>query len=233
MSVTEILHGTPYKSMGAAQVAPPAGIADLSRFEDHGTFGAGAAAPAWRILPSNRWVLYHDGGDYTDFGAIATGSPLILGISPMTVIVYINSDSVANNRHVISNWAVGGGDLIGEIAIRQVAGGGILFRRKTAAGTGTSITTAVAPLAGRWYQVACVWDGTTYYIYTNGQLNNSGAGAIGGFAGGATNLYLGCFTGPAEYWLGYIDPEVIILKRAMSAGEVATDYQEKRGYFGV
>ena len=90
---------------------------------------------------------------------------------------------------------------------------------------------------GVWYCVVVVWDGTTKYIYVNGELDNSAVPSESQKpCSGAGNLWIGARNINAYYFNGKID-ELCIYNRALSPTEIEilyNNYMQKMGsYFNV
>ena len=99
------------------------------------------------------------------------------------------------------------------------------FRMYNQNGTSTSldITGGPAPVAGTWYHVVAVYDGTTAKVYVNGAQAASGTPT--GFvpsAGGP--FYIGGRSDNNFWWAGSAD-EVAIYNKALSATAIAAHYQ--------
>jgi hypothetical protein len=84
-----------------------------------------------------------------------------------------------------------------------------------------ALQSTTAPVANRFYHVACTWDGTTVRLYVDGVQNASVAQSITP-AANTSPLYIGQFGGNADRLAGVID-EVRIYGRALSVGEIQTD----------
>jgi cysteine-rich repeat protein len=90
-------------------------------------------------------------------------------------------------------------------------------------GNGASALTvaSAAPLAsGRFYHVACTWDGTSVRLYLDGALVRTGAQTLTP-AGNTAPLFIGRFGG-VDQWEGVVD-EIRIYDRALGAAEITQD----------
>jgi hypothetical protein len=82
------------------------------------------------------------------------------------------------------------------------------------------------PELDRWYHVAGVWDSRGMHLYLNGALLSESADAIP--IPVACPLIIGANdNGPQRYFDGLID-EVMIFKKALSAGDIKTLYEATR-----
>jgi hypothetical protein len=83
------------------------------------------------------------------------------------------------------------------------------------------LTSSTAPRAGRYYHVACTWDGTTARLYIDGVPNVSAAQLVTP-APNTSPLYIGQFGGDTDRLDGIVD-EVRISSRALSQAEIQDD----------
>jgi alpha-mannosidase len=89
------------------------------------------------------------------------------------------------------------------------------------AGNALTLRSGATAVTGRWYHVACVWDGATATLYLDGTLTASAAQSLTP-AVNSQPLYIGQFGSSADRLDGMID-EVRIYNRALSRTEVQTD----------
>lgn len=85
----------------------------------------------------------------------------------------------------------------------------------------TTTTGSTSLVAGTFYHLACVWDGTNLKLYVNGAQNASAGQSITP-AGNTASLYIGQYGGNADQANGIID-DVRIYNKALSASEVVGD----------
>lgn len=83
-----------------------------------------------------------------------------------------------------------------------------------------SVNSTTSPIQGRWYHVACVYDGSTLRIYVNGNSERS-VGASGMLRASTTSVSICRTTGGARYFNGVVD-EVAIYSRALTAAEIGS-----------
>jgi hypothetical protein len=104
-------------------------------------------------------------------------------------------------------------------------GNGWNFRTYNANGTTTAvnITGGPSPLAGNWYHVAVVWDGSVGMVYVNGALaaTSSPTNYVPGTAGPFT---VGVRADGTFWWTGAAD-EVALYPSALSANQIQAHYQ--------
>jgi hypothetical protein len=85
---------------------------------------------------------------------------------------------------------------------------------------------------GRWHNLCATHDGTTHRVYYDGVQVASSA-LSGGLSIEATNTVgIGCFPGPAGYANCSIS-QVAVYNRALSAGEISSNFTALRGRYGV
>ncbi|MDO8426207.1 MAG: LamG domain-containing protein [Deltaproteobacteria bacterium] len=95
---------------------------------------------------------------------------------------------------------------------------------------GTALTSAYAAtvlLAGVWYHVAAVYNGTDIRLYVNGVLDSNGANNPKAYTGGIYNstadFYAGKRTPSSYYFVGDMD-DLAVWNRALSADEIRELY---------
>ena len=98
------------------------------------------------------------------------------------------------------------------------------FRMYNQNGTSTSLNISTSALSvGQWYHVVVVYDGTTGYIYVNGQLAISGTPS-GFVPNDASALTIGARSDDAFYFYGG-EADVAIYTNALSATNILAHYQ--------
>jgi len=95
----------------------------------------------------------------------------------------------------------------------------------------TSFMASVTALAANtWYNIAVTYDGTTYKIYINGELESSQNGsALTWGANGTNNFYIGRYATATYFFYGLIDG-TSIWNKALSLNEVIALYNSGTGY---
>jgi len=81
-----------------------------------------------------------------------------------------------------------------------------------------------------WFHTACVFDGTTAYLYVNGTLATSAAKSWNTV--NASKTYLGRQVDNGQYWVGHI-AQVQLYNRALSAAEIKTNYNATKKRYGL
>lgn len=105
-----------------------------------------------------------------------------------------------------------------------------LYCQRWSDGANTQVYLSPAQLTlGRWYHVACTYDGATLRLYVNGSQVMAKASSLV-VAATSAPLTVGSFTngGSASFWSGGLD-EVAVYGRALSAAEVASHLNASRG----
>jgi len=199
-------------------------ILDRSPYGNHGTLGAGAAAPTWARLPSGLWYLDFDGGD-----KILCGNHILLqvGGSDYTVEVWFKPTNAAGWQAIISKSNVQyknryslGIKNSGIWAFKEVANdGGIQI------GGGTVTSTA-------YHHGVLTMGSAGYKVYLDGILADSSASTTTPASGTYTELQIGWDVWSEEPWRGSIAlPR--IYNRILSALEIQNHYQREKHLFGV
>ncbi|MBI2929720.1 MAG: immunoglobulin domain-containing protein [Verrucomicrobia bacterium] len=89
--------------------------------------------------------------------------------------------------------------------------------------TSVNLTGGPAPVAGTWYHVVAVYDGTTAFVYVNGVQAASGA-PTGYVPSAGGPLFIGGRSDSSFWWSGSAD-ELAIYGKALSATEIDAHYQ--------
>ena len=99
------------------------------------------------------------------------------------------------------------------------------FRMYAQSGTAVSasVTGGTAPVAGNWYHVVAVYDGSTVVVYVNG-VASTPATPSGYVPGTDGALYIGGRSDNSFWWNGAAD-EVALYPKALTAAEVTAHYQ--------
>ena len=100
-------------------------------------------------------------------------------------------------------------------------------------GGGWHLAGNVAPVIGTWYCMAVTYDGANVKFYVNGELNDTVASAVTPTASGQ-GMHIGERWDAPFYEQSYLDgsiPVVRLYDRALSSGEVASNYQANRARF--
>jgi hypothetical protein len=87
---------------------------------------------------------------------------------------------------------------------------------------GNDLTSSGVPVSlNSWFHTACVFDGTTAYLYVNGLLATSTAKAWNTV--NVSKTYIGRQVDNAQYWNGHIS-QVQLYNRALTSQEVLQNY---------
>ena len=189
---------------------------DISKNANNGTC-SGAACPTY--TSSGKF-----GGAYTFNGSskyITCGSAASLNpTNALTIEAWIKPSSLSGERAIVhkQNWNNKTGYYLETIG-KQV---------EFALGNGSNIALdgATSLVTGAWYHVAGVLNGTTMTIYVNGKADGTGS-----FSGTVKTGTESLLIGKNAYWSGEffngpID-EVRVYNRALSANEIAMQYQSE------
>jgi len=92
---------------------------------------------------------------------------------------------------------------------------------------GTTLSTGV------WYNIVGVYDGTNILSYLNGTVNQTASDPGKSISSsGNMDITIGAQPGPASHFPGYI-AKATIYSRALSANEIANQFEAHRGRFGI
>jgi hypothetical protein len=96
---------------------------------------------------------------------------------------------------------------------------------------GNDLTSSgVSVTLNSWFHTACVFDGTTAYLYVNGILNTSASKAWN--TTNASKTYLGRQVDNGQYWNGNIG-QVQLYNRVLSAQEIKQNYNATKKRYGL
>ena len=204
-------------------VTPPNVLEDTSRFKNHGTFGAGAAAPTWVRLPSGLWVLSFDGADdYVDCGA---GPSLNFTTGDFTFVFWAREVTPVFNRIIIERGTFGtdgyylysNGD--GSLAFNSMAGANQTFVSNT-----TALTTT-------WKLLAIQRSGTAGKVFVNGVDATASSDVLANIVSSGNSLKLATYNG-GNYWSGQLGFSKSV-NRALAPNVIYSIYQSERRDYGV
>ena len=106
----------------------------------------------------------------------------------------------------------------------QAAGGwNLRMYNHVGLGTALTITGGAAPVAGTWYHVVAVYDGTNGYVYANGALGAQAA-APGYYPNTDSVFSVGTRSDVGFHYNGSVD-EVALYTNALTAAEILAHYQ--------
>ncbi|MGH7391483.1 MAG: PQQ-dependent sugar dehydrogenase, partial [Candidatus Rokuibacteriota bacterium] len=171
------------------------------------------------ILSGATWTaegLAFDGVD--DFATVPDSPTLDLG-AVGAIAVRVRLDSVGRWNGVIAKGSANS-DPAHNYALEVVD----INLARCILGNGTSsllVDSSITVVAGRFYHLACVWNGTTVSLYIDGELSNSVTQTLTP-AGNTAPLSIGQFGGNSDRLHGTTD-EVRIYSRALTQAEVQQD----------
>jgi hypothetical protein len=144
--------------------------------------------------------------------------PRSSSIEPSTITIiakiYVTSRKTYDARIVDKDSSTGGYLLM----IKGDPDNRIVFQIRDSSGGLSTVYSASSVPLNTWLTVAAVYDGTTLYIYINGELSNSLA-TTRVLAPGTANLYIGNNPGLARGLPGYFS-HLLIYNRALTADEI-------------
>ena len=110
----------------------------------------------------------------------------------------------------------------------------IFFYIRRSAGDDTSVAVSVSPLLGVWVNIVGSYDGSTMRLYVNGDLQGSTSFTGGIINNQSSTLWLGALPlATPPFWTGCNMSQVSIHNRALTAGEVAQNYNATRARFSL
>ncbi len=158
-----------------------------------------------------------------DFVQITTGSELnFTQPQPFTVEAWVKTDTVSG-EHIIFNKQR---NTANELIINLEINGGVptfIFGKQNVGSTSLS---APAIVTGKWYHLAGVSDGTTLYLYVNGEVANQTPITITNATQSLADLYIGELYDGTLRWDGIID-EVRLSNVARSASQIKMAAQRR------
>ena len=140
----------------------------------------------------------------------------------------------ASNKTVLGKFDNGGTSASISYALRQGDGN---IRADFSNGTTAFVSDNYSISLNNWVQMVYVWSRSTniLHTYSNGVLKQSKAITIsGGIRNSSTNLFIGSYNGGeyAQYFKGQIGI-VRMYKKALSATEVSTNFNNNRSTYGL
>jgi hypothetical protein len=172
------------------------------------TFAAGEVGQAFFLNGTTQYVNV----------AVASGSSLD-PTGPVTVEGWIFRDATGVQHSIVEKYGASSGGY----ALRVSSANKLQFITLDNSQTGDVVTGATSLLAGVWYHVAGLWDGSTLQVYVNGILDGA-ANSMRNPKAGGTPVRLGARGDDVGTpFAGLID-EVAIYNRGLSAAEVASIY---------
>lgn len=180
----------------------------------------------WRSpsRPGSWGSLNFDGID----GYVSVGQPPALNLTnALTLAVWVNPDTLP----AITGWGLVTKDNV--FVSRQyglqihTASNSNKFRvllNGTSSGVVTVDSNAGA-IAGSWHRVISTWNGSTVRLYVNGVQQTATAALTGTLTDASANVVLGRFDGASSSLLDGKMDDVCLYDRALSAAEVAADYE--------
>lgn len=158
--------------------------------------------------------IVFDGNDYIN---IPSGN-LIYGTAPRTMITW--SKISANDGSTHASFAYG------NPASNQAFFIGVNGLNPFCGAWGNDLTAGNTTIAlNTWFHTACVFDGTTAYLYVAGILTTSATKAWN--TSNVNRAYLGRQVDNGQYWNGNIG-QALIYNRALSATEILQNYNTTR-----
>ena len=188
-------------------------VQDLSRNENDGIFGVGAASPIWvpgkfGLCPS------FDGGDKID-------ADIVKPVNIMVSAWIYNTDVSGGFAQIIAGESGITAQRSWQFRLDQTTGKVtfIIF-----VGGGTTSVTGSADLTGGWHYVAGTYDGETVRVFVDGIEEDSDGTPSGDLDAVGTSVCIGENQRGGDNFIGRIDIP-LIHNHALSASEIALLYQ--------
>jgi len=183
---------------------------DRSREKNNGTFGAGAAAPTWRLNS-----LYFDGGDYVDCGNDAS-----LDITKEITIELRIKIAVSKSFNFILSKDNGTTQRSFHLYVNSSEE--LSFNLWADSLKGVTPSTLVS--SNNWYCITAVYNGVSQIVYINGQMvgsvNNTGLIVVS-----TADVIIGTDAAlEASYMFNGLIDEVRILNKGLSGIECQQIY---------
>jgi hypothetical protein len=167
--------------------------------------------------------------------SIADNANLEPGSGDWTIEAWFKpTQFTASNKTVLGKFDNGGTSASISYALRQGDGN---IRADFSNGTTAFVSDNYSISLNNWVQMVYVWSRSTniLHTYSNGVLKQSKAITIsGGIRNSSTNLFIGSYNGGeyAQYFKGQIGI-VRMYKKALSATEVSTNFNNNRSTYGL
>lgn len=146
-------------------ISPPLSLEDTSRYGNHGSFGAGAAAPTWFQEPSREWSLRFDGADYIDIDVAVNDLAKTL-VGTWMCWIKLDDATPAATNHVVT---FGDTDADTYIRFSLLTTGIFEVLYRLAGVTQWRVATNAAAIAdGVYANLAVVQDATSPVLLVNG-----------------------------------------------------------------
>lgn len=167
---------------------------------------------------NGNFILNGGGGNYINI----TNNNFIYGSSPRTVMSWSKITSNDGSTHASFSYGSAGSNqafFIGVYGLNPFCGA--WANDLTAGNTTVSLDT--------WFHTACVYDGTTAYLYVAGILTTY---ATKGWSTVSNNAFIGRQVDSGQYWFGNV-AQVQLYNRALSVQEILQNYNATKGRFGL
>lgn len=214
--------------------APPLTVEDMSRYNYEMAFAGGAAAPNWTWLPSGRWVLEYDGGDYAFLNEARWRDYDVVG----TIEGWIKTVYTAGSQTIFATSDTGTDTNFLQLRIVQTTGFLEIVQRD--GGALNQITGDVACNDGVWHYCVVTGDATDWILYVDavvqGLTVTSGANTGNWFSAIfdiRDNLSVGAMlnTGIADYLVGLAPPPQVY-SYVMTPAQIWDRFNSERTWYG-
>jgi hypothetical protein len=169
-------------------------------------------------LNNGNFTINGGGGQHINI----SNNNFVYGSSPRTVMSWSKITSNDGSTHASFSYGSVGSNqafFIGVYGLNPFCGA--WANDLTAGNTSVSLDT--------WFHTACVYDGTTAYLYVAGILTTY---AAKGWSTVSNNAFIGRQVDSGQYWFGNI-AQVQLYNRALSATEILQNYNATRKRFGL
>ena len=215
---------------GAGRSYPSTSTADMLTSPDITNIGPKGARNISSLVgvahtTDNRGVLVFDGTDgYVD----TTSGWTNFGTDPFTIEVWYKTSSASQYETLVGNASGGAG------TFQLDYNGSNNLRFQASTNSGEYVDSSISLSVGVWKQVVIVREGTgtnQFKIYSNGDLNTTGTFNVD--LNSSAQLRIGRNRGGVYYYDGEISNVKAYKGKALTATEVAQNFNALRGRYGI
>jgi hypothetical protein len=157
------------------------------------------------------------------------------GSGDFTMEVWVKQTNATGSQVILGKFSPGGGSDDVSYAIRLTTGG--VVRADYGNGSTAVSTTTYNMTLNTWYQIVYVFNNianNNIYTYVNGALQSTNTHSFASILNTSTNLYLGSYNNNefSQFWAGQTGI-VSYYNRALTASQIATNYQVSKATYGL
>jgi hypothetical protein len=200
-----------------AQLGSGGQVLDLSRYHNNGVVTGATWGSQGRTFVPNNYITIPD------------ASSLDI-VSALTISAWVKVTDISSARSVVSKDNTGNGaNMAYGLDINGISGTargviGDTAVEKNISG-GTNIVNA-------WHQVMFTHDSNFLNLYVDGVIDAVPVARVITPTTNNLSLWIGAWGATWQFFVGLIG-EVVLWPRALTAGEVAARFQERRGLYGI